>query len=104
MESKSVRNQVDVIPSSAEPIVFFKLCFADFAALIQACRGADLGDFEKALLQTSFRKLRPIEPALARQAVETMRRQLGLGLHIRVYLDALQTILVRERTKKGTRS
>jgi hypothetical protein len=29
-----------------------------------------------------------------------VRRQ-GHGLHVRVYLDALQTQLVRQRTKKG---
>jgi hypothetical protein len=81
-----------------------ELAFVDFAALIQTCRGTDLCDFETTLLQAGFRKLRPIEPELARQAIERMRRQLGLGLHVRVYLDALQTALVRERTKKGTRS
>jgi len=81
-----------------------ELAFVDFAALMQTCRGTDLCDFETALVQASFRKLRPLAPELTRQAIETMRRRFGLGLHIRVYLDALQTTLVRERTKKGTRS
>jgi putative transposase len=81
-----------------------ELCFVDFAALMQTCRATDLADFETAQLQTSFRKLRPIEPEMARQAIDVMRRRLGLGLHISIYLDALQTTLVQQRAKKGTRS
>jgi len=45
-----------------------------------------------------------IEPQVARDALTTAQRQLGSGLHIRVYLDALQSTLVRHRTKKATKS
>jgi hypothetical protein len=79
-----------------------ELSFAELSALIQGCRGCALADFEISLVQATFRKLRPIEPEVARCAIDTARRKLGSGLHVRVYLDFLQTHLVRYRTKKGT--
>lgn len=91
---------LDLRPSPAKK----ELAFADLSALMQACRGCNLADFEIIQLQAAFRKLRPIEPQIARDALATAQRQLGSGLHIRVYLDALQSTLVRHRTKKGTRS
>jgi len=99
------RVKTEIAALDLRPAAYRKeLAFVDFAALMQTCRGTDLVDFEATLLQACFRKLRPIDPEMARQAVETLRRRLGLGLHIRVYLDALQTALVQQRTKKGTRS
>lgn len=97
---KAELNALDLRPAAHKR----ELSFVDFAALLAACRGADLGDFETAQLQAVFRKLRPIEPESARHAIDAVRRRLGLGLHIRVYLDALQTMLVQQRTKKGPRS
>jgi len=81
-----------------------ELIFADLSALMQTCRGCSLSDFEISQTQAAFRKLRPIEPQVARDALTTAQRQLGTGLHVSVYLDALQSTLVRHRTKKGTKS
>jgi hypothetical protein len=79
-----------------------ELAFTDLSALLRVCRGCNLSDFEIRKLQAAFRKLRPIEPQFARDALTTAKRQLGEGLHIQVYLDALQSALVRHRSKKET--
>ena len=81
-----------------------ELAFDDLVALMRVCRASDLVDFETSLLRAAFRKLRPIPPDLAQKAVAAARRRLGDGLHIRIYIDALQTALVQFRTKKGTPS
>jgi len=43
----------------------------------------------------------PIDPEPAQAAIESACRRLGTGLHLRIYLEALQDHLVRIRTKKG---
>ena len=60
-----------------------------------------LVELETNQLQTAFRKMRPIPPETARDALDKAYRQLGPGLHVDIYIDALQTALVRARTKKG---
>ncbi|MFH0902456.1 MAG: hypothetical protein V2A73_17640 [Pseudomonadota bacterium] len=50
-------------------------------------------------MSACFRKLQPVDPALARSTLESARRRLGTGLHIHVYLDELQRTLVRKRTE-----
>lgn len=76
-----------------------ELSLVDFLAQLEHCRGAVLSDAERSLVSACFRKLRPIEPEAARAALAGVVRRQGHGLHVRVYLDALQTQLVRQRTK-----
>jgi putative transposase len=79
-----------------------ELTHQELEALIATCRGTtDLCDVERRAIAACFRKMRPIDPRSARNALENARRCLGLGLHVDVYLDALQTSLVRTRTKGG---
>jgi transposase InsO family protein len=76
-----------------------ELSLVDLVDLIQCCRGSVLEDKDRSEVAALFRKLRPIDPVVATTALEGARRRLGNGLHLRVYLDALQTSLVRNRTK-----
>jgi putative transposase len=77
-----------------------ELSLVDLIDLVQACRGAVLGDRERSEVSALFRKMRPIDPEVASTALEGAHRRLGSGLHLRVYLDALQTSLMRKRAKK----
>ena len=81
-----------------------ELSFADLKALLTTCRGQALSVGEHTELAASFRKLRPIDPHSARRALDGARRRLGTGLHLRVYLELLQTSLIRNRTTKGKSS
>lgn len=81
----------------AEP----ELALVDLIALVETCRGSLLSDRERSEVAVLFRKMRPIEPVAARSIVDGLRRRLGTALHLRVYLDALQTALVRQRTTGG---
>ncbi len=81
-----------------------ELSLVDLVGLVQGCRGAVLTDAERSEVSACFRKLRPIEPEAARAALDSATRRLGHALHVRVYLDALQNQLVRQRTKKGNKS
>lgn len=75
-----------------------ELTRTELEGLITACRSAELCAVECNEVGARFRKLRPIDPKAARDALESARRRLGTGLHVGVYLDALQTFLVRMRT------
>jgi putative transposase len=77
-----------------------ELSLVELVGLMQGCRGAVLSDAERSEVSACFRKLRPIEPEAARAALDSATRRLGHALHVRVYLDALQSQLVRQRTKK----
>jgi hypothetical protein len=70
-------------------------------ALVERCRTSSLTDPERSLTSALWRRLRPIDADVARTALDRARRRLGEGLHLRVYLDALEDHLVRARTQKG---
>lgn len=70
-------------------------------ALLERCRAAPLGDAERAEASSVWRRLRPIQPEAAQEALQSAMRRLGTGLHLRLYLEALDNHLVRIRTKKG---
>ena len=84
-------------PPQAQP----ELSLDDLVELVEGCRGCRLTDRERSAVAVLFRRLRPIEPQVARSAFDGIRRRLGTSLHLRVYLDAFQATLVRQRTKKG---
>jgi putative transposase len=72
-------------------------------ALVERCRTAPLTDPERSLASALWRRLRPIDADAAREALNRARRRFGEGLHLRVYLDALEEYLVRVRTQKGAK-
>jgi putative transposase len=80
-----------------------ELSLVDLVALVETCRGAPLSAPERSEVGALLRKMRPIEPDAARSVLEGVRRRDGTQLHVRVYLDALQTALVRQRATKGER-
>jgi hypothetical protein len=91
---------LDLRPRDAKP----ELPLADLVAQVETCRGKSLVPAEHRAVTACFRKLRPIDPAAARTALESARRRLGVGLHIQTYLDALTHHLVRMRTKGVNRT
>jgi putative transposase len=93
-------NALSLRPATTQP----ELSLPDLVALVESCRGGLLTDRERTEVSALFRKLRPIDPESARSAIGVIRRQLGTALHLRVYLDALQKNLVRQRTKGGKSS
>lgn len=88
---------LDLRPDDPSP----ELPLIELVSLVESCRGAQLKDRERSEVAALFRKLSPIDPDAARKAFDGIRRRLGTALHLRVYLDAFQTALVRQRTKKG---
>jgi putative transposase len=69
---------------------------------LERCRTVPLTDPERSLAAATWRQLRPLDAAVVGQALDHAQRRLGPGLHLRVYLDALQDHLVRTRARKGT--
>jgi putative transposase len=80
-----------------------ELALGDLVAILESCRGSRLNHDEHQAASTFWRKMRPIPKTDATQATETVLRRHGTGLHLRVYLDAINAHLVRVRTKKGPR-
>lgn len=80
-----------------------ELPLVELQTLLTECRANPLTDAERSLVGAFFRKFRPLPTESIRAAVQSTRRKLGVGLHISVYLDALQTSLLNER-KKGKKS
>ena len=86
---------LDLRPRQARP----ELALAEFVSMVETCRGKALAPAEHRAVTACFRKLRPVEPAPAREALKGARRRLGAGLHVQLYLDTLTQTLVRLRTK-----
>jgi transposase InsO family protein len=79
-----------------------ELPLAELVTLLEACRGTAFTATEQGQAAALWRKLRPIDPEVARVALRMAQRRLGPTLHLAVYLDALTAHLVRLRTKKGS--
>jgi transposase InsO family protein len=76
-----------------------ELTLADLVSLLEACRASLLSPDERARTSALWRKLRPLDPTLVRDALATAQRRLGLRLHLDVYLEHLQAHVVRLRSK-----
>jgi putative transposase len=76
-----------------------ELALCDLQALLTAARGKALSVAEHTELAACFRKLRPLDPDTARRTLDAARRRCGIGCHLRTYLEALETALVRQRAK-----
>lgn len=83
------------LPARAE------LALGDLVTLLTACRGTELTPAERSRTAGRWRQLRPIDPDAARHALAAAQRHLGPAVHLDLYLDALTTHLVRQRTTKG---
>ncbi len=81
-----------------------ELGFADLQALLTTCRGTALSVVEHTELAATFRKLRPLDPATTRRALDAARRRCGIGCHLRTYLEVVETALVRQRAQQGEKS
>ena len=86
-------------PPGASP----ELPLVELIALFERCRGRVLSTEEHSDVSAFFRKMRPIEPEPARAALDGAHRRLGATLHIRVYIDAIQTHLVHLRARGGAK-
>jgi putative transposase len=76
-----------------------ELPLPELVSLLEACRGCLLGPDERTRTSALWRKLRPLDPALVRDALAQAQRRIGLRLHLDVYLEHLQSHLVRLRSK-----
>jgi putative transposase len=88
---------IDLRPRNAPA----ELSLDELLSRLETCRGQALSVPERSAVSAFHRKLRPINPQLARESLQSVLRRLGAGLHIQIYLDDLQHKLVRERTQGG---
>ena len=72
---------------------------AELVTLLEACRGSLLSPDERTRASALWRKLRPLETGLVRDALALAQRRLGHRLHLDVYLEHLQSHVVRLRCK-----
>lgn len=78
------------------------LSLVDLVSLLERCRKAALSPTEHSAAAAFWRRMRPIDPAAAQASIDRALRSLGTGLHLQVYLDALNRSLLHHRTK-GTK-
>ena len=76
-----------------------ELTVTELMALLEVCREGELTAPEQNQATAFYRKMRPIEPEIARTALEAARRRLGTALHLSVYLEQLQRTLVTKRSE-----
>jgi len=71
---------------------------AGLTTMLEACRGAALSEHEAHDVAAFWQRLRPLEADLTGRFLANARRRLGVGLHLSVYLTALEDPLVRQRS------
>lgn len=76
-----------------------ELPLPELVSLLEACRGCLLSPDERTRASALWRKLRPLHPLPVREALAQAERRLGKRLHIDVYLEHLQSCVVRLRTQ-----
>jgi transposase InsO family protein len=67
-------------------------------ALLESCRGTPLSEPEASDVAAFWQRLRPLDADLTGRLLANARRRLGVGLHLSVYLSALEDPLVRQRS------
>jgi hypothetical protein len=67
-------------------------------ALLESCRETLFTDPERSETARFWRKLRPLDPVQTRTYLDGARRRLGPGLHLDIYLQTLESQLVRTRS------
>jgi hypothetical protein len=93
---RRMRTELSSLRLSPPPAV--ELDLPGLVALLETCREVLLGDVERSMAARFWRKLRPLDPAQVSASLDGARRRLGPGLHLDVYLQALETQLVRTRS------
>lgn len=71
---------------------------AGLAALLEICRGTPLAEAESSEVLTFWQRLHPMDADLTARLLANVRRRLGPGLHLSVYLTSLEEQLVRQRS------
>jgi len=75
-----------------------------FALLTKSSgRPVPKSDAEAALVHQTYRALGPLPKKATEKAFTEIRRELGVGRPIKIYLDALARRVVRVKTKRGTK-
>lgn len=92
---RRVRTELSALRLQPPPAT--ELDLPGLIALLETCREAPLSDPERSEAAASWRRLRPLEPGEAQRALAGSRRRLGPGLHLSVYLQALENQVVRTR-------
>jgi hypothetical protein len=85
------------------PLASAELALPELVSLLEACRGCLLTPDERTRASGLWRKLRPLEPGLVKDTLALAQRRLGHRLHLDVYLEYLQSHVVRRRTKGDKR-
>ena len=67
-------------------------------ALLETCRGTPLSGPEAGDVSAFWQRLRPLDADLTGRLLANARRRLGVGLHLSIYLTALEDQLVRQRS------
>ena len=80
-----------------QPPLATELDLPGLVALLEASREAPLGDPDRSAAAALWRKLRPLDPPEVARCLDGVHRRLGPGLHLSVYLQALEDQLARLR-------
>lgn len=81
-----------------QPAPATELDLPGLVAMLESCREALLSDTERSRAAVLWRKLRPLEPTQAGAFLDGARRRLGTRLHLDIYLQALESQVVRTRS------
>lgn len=92
---RRVRTELSALRLQPPPAT--ELDLPGLVALMESCREASLTDLERSEAAASWRRLRPLEPREAQRSLEGVKRRLGPGLHLSVYLQSLESQVVRAR-------
>ena len=92
---RRVRTELSALRLQPPPAT--ELDLPGLVALLESCREAPLSDPERSEAAASWRRLRPLEPREAQRSLEGVKRRLGPGLHLSVYLQSLESQVVRAR-------
>jgi len=93
---RRVRVELSALRLASPPVT--ELDLPGLIVLLEACRTSPLTDPERSEASAFWRRLRPLEPEPVRRILDGVRRRLGPGLHLSVYLQALEGQVVRTRT------
>jgi hypothetical protein len=92
---RRVRTELSALRLHPPPVT--ELDLPGLVARLESCRTAPLSDLERSEAAATWRRLRPLEPGEATRSLEGAQRRLGPGLHLSVYLQALESQVVRAR-------
>jgi putative transposase len=89
--------RVEMAALRMSPLLEADLDLPGLVAHLEVCRGVVLTDAERSAAAAFRRRMKPLDPDVARQSLEGARRRLGPGLHLSEYLQVLEAHVVRVR-------